>query len=54
MVLTTSFDGDGDGDGGLGDRLLACRERWGISYYVVRDIESFAPVIDALGHEDRS
>jgi probable F420-dependent oxidoreductase len=33
--------------------LLACRKRWGISYYVVRDIESFAPVIDALHHEDR-
>jgi probable F420-dependent oxidoreductase len=36
------------------EHLLACRERWGISYYVVRDIEGFAPVIDALGHEDRS
>jgi probable F420-dependent oxidoreductase len=33
--------------------LLACRERWGISYYVVRDIDSFAPVIGALRREDR-
>lgn len=25
--------------------LLACRDRWGISYFTVRDIETFAPVI---------
>jgi probable F420-dependent oxidoreductase len=37
----------------IAEHLLACRERWGISYYVVRDIEAFAPVIDALRHEDR-
>jgi len=36
------------------EHLLACRERWGISYYVVRDIGAFAPVIDALRHVGRS
>jgi hypothetical protein len=25
--------------------LLACRERWGISYFSVRDVDAFAPVI---------
>ncbi|MDA8400401.1 MAG: TIGR03621 family F420-dependent LLM class oxidoreductase [Actinomycetota bacterium] len=34
--------------------LLACRERWGISYYVVRDIEGFAPVIEMLRSVDQS
>jgi probable F420-dependent oxidoreductase len=33
--------------------LSACRERWGISYYVVRDIERFAPVIDAVRRDDQ-
>jgi len=37
----------------IAEHLLACRNRWGISYYVVRDIEAFAPVIDALRREDR-
>ncbi len=32
----------------IADHLLASRERWGISYYSVRDIEAFAPVIDRL------
>jgi probable F420-dependent oxidoreductase len=31
------------------DQLHQCRERWGISYFAVRDLDSFAPVIDALG-----
>lgn len=30
------------------EHLLACRSRWGISYFSVRDIESFAPVIQQL------
>jgi probable F420-dependent oxidoreductase len=30
------------------DHLLECRDRWGISYFSVRDIETFAPVIDRL------
>lgn len=31
------------------DQLHRCRERWGISYFAVRDLETFAPVISALG-----
>ncbi len=30
-------------------KLHACRERWGISYYVVRALDEFAPVLDRLG-----
>ena len=30
------------------DHLLACRQRWGISFYTVRDIDGFAPVIQGL------
>lgn len=51
-ALSTPFLALGTHDE-ITQHLLACRERWGISYYVVRDIESFAPVIDALHHEDR-
>ena len=29
----------------MADHLLACRARWGISYFTVRDIEGFAPVM---------
>jgi probable F420-dependent oxidoreductase len=32
--------------------LLACRERWGISYFSVRELESFAPVIERLRRTD--
>jgi probable F420-dependent oxidoreductase len=32
--------------------LLACRERWGFSYFTVRDIEAFAPVMARLREED--
>lgn len=35
--------------GQLVDRLERTRERIGISHYVVRDAEVFAPVVDALG-----
>jgi len=38
----------------IADHLLACRERWGISYYSVRELEAFAPVIDRLGRADAS
>jgi hypothetical protein len=31
--------------------LLACRERWGFSYFTVRDAGVFAPVIRLLRHE---
>jgi len=30
------------------EHLVACRERWGISYFSVRDVASFAPVIERL------
>jgi probable F420-dependent oxidoreductase len=36
----------------IAEHLLACRERWGISYYSVRDIEGFAPVIERLRRFD--
>ena len=29
-------------------KLFECRRRWGISYFVVRNLESFAPVIEAV------
>jgi probable F420-dependent oxidoreductase len=32
----------------IAEHLLACRERWGISYFSVRDIEAFGPVIERL------
>jgi probable F420-dependent oxidoreductase len=32
----------------IADHLMACRERWGISYFSVRDIAGFAPVIERL------
>ena len=32
--------------------LLMCRERWGISYFVFREIDSVAPVIDRLRCSD--
>jgi probable F420-dependent oxidoreductase len=32
----------------IAEHLLHCRERWGISYYSVRDLEPFAPVIAEL------
>ncbi len=32
--------------------LQACRERWGFSYYSVRDIDSFAPVLTRLRVDD--
>ncbi len=38
----------------IADHLLACRERWGISYYSVRELEAFAPVIDRLRRADAS
>ena len=29
----------------IADHLQSCRDRWSISYFTVRDVESFAPVI---------
>lgn len=36
----------------MAHHLLACRDRWGISYYTVRDIEAFAPVIELVRRLD--
>ncbi len=36
----------------IADHLLQCRERWGISYFSVRDIDSFAPTIEILRARD--
>lgn len=33
--------------GEIVDKMFAARERWGISYFAVRELESFAPVIEA-------
>jgi alkanesulfonate monooxygenase SsuD/methylene tetrahydromethanopterin reductase-like flavin-dependent oxidoreductase (luciferase family) len=32
----------------IASQLLTSRERWGISYYTVRELDAFAPVIDRL------
>ncbi|MDA8261571.1 MAG: TIGR03621 family F420-dependent LLM class oxidoreductase [Actinomycetota bacterium] len=32
----------------IAEHLLACRERWGISYFSVRDLRGFTPVIERL------
>jgi probable F420-dependent oxidoreductase len=32
----------------IADHLERCRERWGITYFTVRDLEGFAPVIKGL------
>lgn len=32
----------------IADHLRSCRKRWGISYFSVRDIDNFAPVIQRL------
>ena len=39
--------------GEIAQHLLACRERWGFSYYSVRDIDAFAPVVARLREVDR-
>ena len=36
----------------IADHLLACGRRWGISYYSVRELEAFAPVIERLRRGD--
>ena len=50
-ALATPFLALGNHDD-ITAHLLACRARWGISYYVVRDIEAFAPVIEQLRQID--
>ena len=34
----------------IAEHLEACRNRWSISYFSVRDLEGFAPVINRLRH----
>jgi probable F420-dependent oxidoreductase len=36
----------------IAEHLLTCRERWGINYFTVRDIDAFAPVIEELRHDE--
>lgn len=36
----------------IADHLAACRRRWGISSFSVRDVEAFAPVIERLRAAD--
>ena len=38
----------------MAHHLLACRARWGISYFTVRDIEGFAPVMALVRSLDRA
>lgn len=37
----------------MADHARACRDRWGISYFTVRDLEGFAPVIERLRADAR-
>ena len=32
----------------IAEHIVECRRRWGISYYVVRELDTFAPIIAAL------
>ncbi len=32
----------------IAEHLRMCRERWGISYFTVRDLTGFAPVIERV------
>lgn len=34
--------------------IRRCRDRWGISYYVVRELEAFAPIIEQLRQQTLS
>jgi probable F420-dependent oxidoreductase len=47
VALTTPFLAIGTHDE-IADHLLECRRRWGISYFSVREIDSFAPVIERI------
>ena len=50
-VLATPFLAIGTHDE-IADHLRACRDRWNISYFSVRDIASFEPVIQRLRRRD--
>src|SRR5919106_5827903 len=36
------------------DHIETCRDRWGITYYAVRELEGFAPIISAIRDRVRS
>ena len=46
-ALTTPFLAIGTHEE-IAEHLLACRRRWGISYFSVREVDTFAPVIERL------
>lgn len=50
-ALETPFVAIGTHDQ-VATHLLKCRERWGISYFSVRDLDAFAPVIERLRRAD--
>jgi probable F420-dependent oxidoreductase len=50
-ALVTPFLALGSHDE-IAQHLVACRDRWGISYFSVRDIDAFAPVIERLRRHD--
>lgn len=52
-ALTTPFLALGTHDE-IADHLRTCRDRWGISYFSVRSIDAFTPVIDRLRKGDSS
>jgi hypothetical protein len=36
----------------MAQHLVACRERWGFSYFSVRHIDAFAPVMERVHEAD--
>ncbi len=50
-ALSTPFVAIGTEDE-IAQHLLRCRDRWDISYYVVRELEVFAPIIERLRRAD--
>jgi probable F420-dependent oxidoreductase len=52
-ALVTPFLAIGSHDE-IAEHLRACRNRWGISYFSVRDIAGFEPIIQRLRESDRS
>jgi hypothetical protein len=46
-ALATPFLALGSPDE-IAEQMRSAEDRWGISYFVVREAEAFAPVIDAL------
>lgn len=46
-ALATPFLAIGTHDE-IAEHLVACRARWGISYWSVREVDEFAPVIERV------